>query len=199
MDPGTGDSCQQQFSGDVWGCAVEGRRAGQVSYMSQCSHLYNGLYNLRGSEGTNILSLPHSPTVAALLSSGQGKPLPLPAALCHLRRICRRRRPVVHAKRHQLPPPPDTLPLQRKASSRRARALGPTWKPQGWGWGGEDLPAVSSRPPREHSGGGISCSVLSFCKKRWMWGEKEMRPVGSLCPGGRGKPRGRRAWVGHRG
>lgn len=55
------------------------------------------------------------------------------------------------------------------------------------GWRGEDVPAVSSRPPREHSGEGISCSVLSFCKKRWMWGEKERRPICFLCPGGQGK------------
>lgn len=41
------------------------------------------------------------------------------------------------------------------------------------------------------SGEGTSCSVLSFCKKRWMWGEKEMRPVCSLCPGGQGKSQGR--------
>lgn len=40
------------------------------------------------------------------------------------------------------------------------------------GAGGEDVPTVSSRPPREHSGEGTSRSVLSFCKKRWRWGEK---------------------------
>ena len=197
MDPGTGDSCQQQFSGDVWGCGIEGRRAGQVSFI--CLSVPICIMDCTTCKAVKARISSPSPThQLSLLSSSQGKPLPLPAALCHLRRICRRRRPVVHAKRHQLPPPPDTLPLQRKASSRRARAMGPTWKPRGEG-GGEDLPAVSSRPPREHSGGGISCSVLSFCKKRWMWGEKEMRPVGSLCPGGQGKPRGRRAWVGHRG
>nr|XP_033698876.1 kazrin isoform X4 [Tursiops truncatus] len=85
----------------------------------------------------------------------------------------------------------------------RPAAAGPgPWAPpgnhRGGSGGGEDLPAVSSRPPRKHSGEGISCSVLSFCKKRWMWGEKEMRPVGSLCPGGQGKSRGWRAWVGLR-
>uniref|UniRef100_Q674X7-5 Isoform 5 of Kazrin n=1 Tax=Homo sapiens TaxID=9606 RepID=Q674X7-5 len=62
--------------------------------------------------------------------------------------------------------------------------LGPAQKLQGRGWRGEAILAVSSRPPREHSGECISCSVLSFCKKRWMWGEKGMRPVCSLCPGG---------------
>lgn len=61
----------------------------------------------------------------SLLSSGQGEPLPLPAALRHLRRVCRGRRPVLHAKRHQLPSTPDALPLQRKASSSGAWALGP--------------------------------------------------------------------------
>lgn len=46
------------------------------------------------------------------------------------------------------------------------------------GWD-KDVPALSSRPPRERCGEGISRSVLSFCKKQWMWGEKEMRPVSS--------------------
>lgn len=107
-------------------------------YMSQCSHLYNGWNNLQGSEATDILSLPTHQL--SLLSSGQGEPVPLPAALCHLRRICRRRRPVVHAKRHQLPPTPDTLPLQRKASSRRARAVGPPGNLRGGGGGVKTYP-----------------------------------------------------------
>lgn len=46
------------------------------------------------------------------------------------------------------------------------------------GWD-KDVPTLSSRPPRERRGEGISRSVLSFCKKRWTWGEKEMRPVSS--------------------
>lgn len=72
----------------------------------------------------------------SLLSSSQGEPLPLPAALRHLRRISCGRRPVIHAERHQLPPPPDALPLQRKASSSRARALGPGPRPEPAGAGG---------------------------------------------------------------
>ena len=132
MDPGTGDSCQQQFSGDVWGCGIEGRRAGQVSFI--CLSVPICIMDCTTCKAVKARISSPSPThQLSLLSSSQGKPLPLPAALCHLRRICRRRRPVVHAKRHQLPPPPDTLPLQRKASSRRARAMGPTWKPRGGG------------------------------------------------------------------
>ena len=134
MDPGTGDSCQQQLSGDVWDCGIEGWRAGQVS--SIC--LSAPICIMGGTTCKAVkpqISSPSPTHQLSLLSSGQGEPVPLPAALCHLRRICRRRRPVVHAKRHQLPPTPDTLPLQRKASSRRARAVGPPGNLRGGGGG----------------------------------------------------------------
>ena len=115
LDPGTGDSCQQQLSGDVWDCGIEGWRAGQVS--SVC--LSAPICIMGGTTCKAVKAQISSPSPThqlSLLSSGQGEPLPLPAALCHLRRICRRRRPVIHAKRHQLPPTPDTLPLQRRQS-----------------------------------------------------------------------------------
>ncbi|VCX31412.1 unnamed protein product, partial [Gulo gulo] len=70
----------------------------------------------RGHPAEPADSLPLTPSPPCRPASGQGEPLPLPAALCHLRRVCRRRRPVVHAKRHQLPSAPDTLPLQRRQS-----------------------------------------------------------------------------------
>ena len=139
MDPGTGDSCQQQLSGDVWDCGIEGWRAGQVS--SIC--LSAPICIMGGTTCKAVkpqISSPSPTHQLSLLSSGQGEPVPLPAALCHLRRICRRRRPVVHAKRHQLPPTPDTLPLQRKASSRRARAVGPPGNLRGGGGGVKTYP-----------------------------------------------------------
>lgn len=131
----------------------------------------------------------------SLLSSGQGEPLPLAAALCHLRRICRRRRPVVHAKRHQLPSAPDALPLQRKASSSRAWAPGPCLEPQGRGGGVKTYPLF----PLVHPGSTLAKAfpvLFSPFARRDGCGEKGMRPVCSLCPGGPEKPRGRRAWVG---
>ena len=139
LDPGTGDSCQQQLSGDVWDCGIEGWRAGQVS--SVC--LSAPICIMGGTTCKAVKAQISSPSPThqlSLLSSGQGEPLPLPAALCHLRRICRRRRPVIHAKRHQLPPTPDTLPLQRKASSRRARAVGPSGNLMGGGGGVKTYP-----------------------------------------------------------
>lgn len=138
MDPEAGASCWQWLSGDPWGCEIEGWRAGQVS--SLCLSVPICIMGASGGltcKSVKARTFSPSPThQLSLLSSGQGEPLPLPAALRHLRRICRRRRPVVHAKRHQLPSTPDALPLQRKASSSRAWALGPARKPQGWEWRG---------------------------------------------------------------
>lgn len=111
-----------------------GRGLGSPFSVSQHSHLDNGGVGWPGCRSAQAGTfLPPLTYQLSLLSSGQGEPLPLPAALCHLRRVCRRRRPVVHAQRHQLPSTPDTLPLQRKASSSRAGARGPSWKPQGGG------------------------------------------------------------------
>ena len=74
------------LSGDPWGCEVEGRRAGQVSSLHRSVPVcIMGALGGLTCKAVKARTFSPSPThQLSLLSSGQGEPLPLPAALRHL-------------------------------------------------------------------------------------------------------------------
>lgn len=151
------------------GSGIEGRRAGQFS--SLCLSVPICIRVEQPGQGRRH-GYPPSPThQLSLLSSGQGEPLPLPAGsplsspAASAAEGDRRPRQATST-----PPTPDT-PSATYVSSRRAQATAPL-KPQGWGGGWRPTRCFLSSTQGAFSHGGISCSVLSFCKKRWMWGRE---------------------------